>query len=326
VARLYGYDNITVDVPKPSGRIRALPEMINIRALKQCLLERGYSEAITYSFVDQDFQSNVLNQDGQIPLQNPISADLSVMRQSLLPGLLRTLSYNYKRQQGRIRLFEHGMVFQNRGDIVQKNMLAGIISGKLYEKQLDISNISSEISDIKADFQALTSKISPDLTVNYLSDHHHAFHPGRSAKITLNNQDIGYLGAIHPSLLVAQDIKQNVYAFEIEMTAFSDKKQVKYAKFSKYPTIRRDIAILVETEISVSKVMESIENACSDLLQNLELFDVYQGEGIDIEKKSLALGLTFQGTSSNLTDDEVDGKVDGVLKALKKEFGATLRE
>ena len=155
---------------------------------------------------------------------------------------------------------------------------------------------------------------------------HATLHPGRSAEIILNNQSIGILGAVHPAILKHLDIVQTVYVFELKLDAFSEMITPLYRKLSKFPSIRRDLSIVLDRQISAAEVLKCVRSSASELLENLELFDLYMGEGIDIEKKSLALGLTFQGTSSTLIDKEVDDLVRSILHALQSQFGATLRE
>ena len=326
IARIYGYDNIPNTGLEAFRSIHPLERGFELNQLRKVLHSRGYNEAITYSFVDKDLQSKILGDSGAIALMNPISADLGVMRRSLWPGLLTALQYNTKRQQQRVRLYEYGRVFEQRDTISQEPVFAGLIYGNKYDKQWNIDEISCNFYDMKGDLEALLKEIQHGIIPEYVETRHPALHPGQSADIVYNNQVIGQIGAIHPVILKSLDISQEVFVFEIKMSAFSVKSGVKFVKYSKYPSVKRDIAIVLDNKIPVSEVINCINLTASDLLENLELFDLYQGEGIDIEKKSLALGLTFQGTSSTLTDREVDDQVDDILSSLQKQFSAILRE
>ena len=162
--------------------------------------------------------------------------------------------------------------------------------------------------------------------MDYQRFQHPALHPGKSAKIYLNNQELGFIGALHPAITQEFELKQATFVFEIKMQAIASKENVKFTKISKYPSVKRDISILIDEGIGLAELDKCIKNAASENLHNLELFDVYQGEGIDSKKKSLALGLTFQGSSSTLTEEEVENAISEVLVALHSKFGATLRE
>jgi len=248
------------------------------------------------------------------------------MRQSLWPGLLMALQYNIKRQQQRVRLFEHGRVFKQYSELKQDPVISGIIYGNNYEEQWDNNGTTCDLYDVKADVEALIEQLGNLAKIDYRETAHQALHPGKSAQIFLDNQVIGLIGAIHPAILRAFDISQAVFAFELELSRFSEKKPVIFKKLSKFPSVRRDISILIDRQITAKDVISCIENSSSEMLTNLELFDLYQGEGIDLLKKSLTFGLTFQGSSSTLRDSEVEDMVDIILNTLHSEFGASLRE
>lgn len=326
VARLYGYNNMPSAAPVGSLSMHGSSDGSNWAELRVTLLNRGYNEAITYSFVEQSFQDRVLGPQQAIALANPISSDLAVMRCSLLPGLIKSCIYNQNRQQERIRLFEIGKIFTNLRELEQISMIGGIVSGKVNEKQWDRYNTLSDFYDIKSDVEALIAAAAGAQAVEYHSIQHPGLHPGQSSDITLNNQVVGAIGALNPGLARDLGIKQSAFVFEINLELISSKLPVKFTKISKYPAVNRDIALLVNKDISLAEVEFCVKNATSEDLINLELFDVYQGEGIDSKKKSLALGLTFQRSSSTLTEEEVESAMSGVLAALHSKYGATLRE
>ncbi len=326
VARIYGYNNIPSTPPQASLSMYTGDGDDGLDDIQQCLLNRGYHEVITYSFVDKALQEKVLGEIPAIPLLNPISSDMGVMRCSLLPGLIASLAYNQNRQQDRIRLFESGRVFKDGKEVEQDLMISGIISGNITEKQWDNPYSSSNIYDLKSDVEALVQAGRGSVEIKYVDNQHNALHPGQSAEIFIGNQAIGIIGALHPLMLKEFDLVQAAYVFELNLSSICVKTPVKFTKISKFPTVKRDISLLVDLNIPVHDITNCIETEASALLDNLELFDLYQGEGIDIEKKSLALGLTFQTSSSTLTEEEVETVMERILTALNSEFGATLRK
>ena len=325
IIRIHGYHRVPVAPLKPA-HIQSAERAAPLTDLRQVLQQRGYQEVITYSFVERAQQQRILGRDDAIRLLNPISSALGVMRQTLLASLLSTLQYNLKRQQQRVRIFELGRIYHKNQGISQDPVIAGLCHGYLYPEQWDIKDNTCGFFDIKGDIEALLRVLGPEITPEYRVMQHPALHPRRSAEITLNNQPIGILGAIHPAIQKDLDIIQTVYVFELKLAAFSTKLTPIYRKLSKFPSIRRDLSIVLDRQIPVAEVLKCARCAATELLKNLELFDLYIGEGIDIEKKSLALGLTFQGTSSTLMDKEVDDLVSCILHALQSQFGATLRE
>ncbi|MFT5134373.1 MAG: phenylalanyl-tRNA synthetase beta chain [Gammaproteobacteria bacterium] len=326
IARIYGYNNMPSTAPHASLRMHDANAGSDLLELKQCLVNRGYHEIITYSFTDKEQQEKILGVSKELSLLNPISSELGVMRRSLLPGLLGALSYNHNRQQDRIRLFECGKVFIAGEQLEQKAMIGGILSGEVLLKQWDKIDSLSDIYDLKSDVEVLLQIETDVEEIEYRIFQHSALHSGQSAQIFIKNQLIGMIGALHPRLMKAFDLRLPTFVFELDLSQISLKKAIKFTKTSKFPIVKRDISILVEQQIPVFAVMNCIKKESKELLNNLELFDLYQGEGIDLEKKSLALGLTFQKSSSTLTEEEVESVMVRILNALFSEFGATLRE
>ena len=326
IARINSYEAIPSTGIPANLRITQSSSKLEFKQIKQVLVSHGYQEAISYSFIDGTVQNLFSSAVSSIRLSNPISSELGEMRQSLWPGLLMALAHNIKRQQSRVRLFEVGRIFKMNPNLEQRLVIAGISYGNIYPKQFDKNNISSNFYDMKTDLEAIIAAFIPTNELQYKQSTHQALHPGRSAEIFINNQYIGSIGSIHPGILKQLEIPSDVYAFELELLNLPAIRPIKYVKISKYPSIRRDLAVVLDEGINYENIAKCVQNQASDLLENLELFDVYQGEGIDIGKKSLALGLTFQGTSSTLTDGMVEELLDKVLSALNTEFGATLRE
>lgn len=328
IARIHGYDKLPTAPIDARLTIHRRKNPRNLNELRQILIDRGYHEAITYSFIDAGLQELICGPAASaVKLVNPISSELEVMRLSLWPGLINALQYNLKRQQQRVRLFEYGRVFaRQQGDTSQDLKIAGVICGNNYNLQWDISNNLSDFYDLKGDIEALIIPGNGDRALQYQAIEHPALHPGRSAEIIYKNQSIGLCGALHPRIVSELDISYPPYMFELDCGAILFKEEKKYIKLSKYPIVRRDISILVDKEIPVEKIMSTVKKASPELLDNLELFDVYHGEGIELLKKSLALSLTFQASFSTLTDEEVEGEVENILAALMSEFDVKLRE
>jgi phenylalanyl-tRNA synthetase beta chain len=260
-----------------------------------------------------------------LPLNNPIAAEMSVMRTSLWPGLLQALIYNVNRQQQRVRLFETGLVFYKEKDIQQIPAIGGIIYGNIYDKQWGIADRSSDIFDLKGDVEGLLASCGYQRGSIFNPSSHPALHPGQSAEIIVDDHRVGYLGILHPRIQRKLDLPHQALLFELDIRRLSRKIAPIYQKLSKFPVIRRDLALVVAEHTPVADIIECVANTVPDMLNNLELFDVYQGEGIELGKKSLALGLTFQGSSSTLRE-EVEAIMGKILDNLQDKFGAALRE
>ena len=327
IARIFGYNNIKTQLPLVHIQLHKENDLhVHIKKMRQLLVDRGYQEAITYSFVDAKILEILNPGVSALPLANPIASELSVMRTSLLPGLVGALLYNQKRQRARIRLFETGLIFNNNDKLSQTVAIAGIITGNINKNQWDMKDRPCDLFDLKRDIEALFELNAYKIDVNFSPIDHSALHPGQSAKIMHDNQEVGFIGALHPSVQKALSLTKETFVFEIEVERISRQITPKYQKISKFPSVQRDISITVAEETPIAEIMDLIGKTTPDVLYNLELFDVYRGEAIDLGKKSLALGLTFQRTSSTLTDDEVESAVGSILEGLREEFGALLRE
>ncbi len=326
LARVIGYDNIEVKPLMASSTVK--PESVETKSLKQLrslLTSKGYYEVITYSFIDPK-STDLFSTTDYITLANPISSDLSVMRTSLIPGLVQALQYNINRQQPRVRLFESGLVFQQAGSLIQTPKLAGIVYGDIEAEQWDKRTSKTDFFDLKNDVEAVLSIFSEPHDVKFIPIEEKSFHPGQTARILLGDKNIGVIGALHPGTQADLGISKPIYAFELDLAAICSEKSIKFVEISKFPSIRRDLSLVLDGTINASHVSDCIEKTASELLKNLELFDVYVGEGIELGKKSLTFGLTFQRSSSTLVDTEVDALIEDILAQLQTEFGATLRE
>ena len=249
------------------------------------------------------------------------------MRTSLWPGLLTAARYNLNRQQSRQRLFESGLSFLPNGDKlpVQQPLLAGLIAGRRYPESWTESGEVVDYYDLKGDLESVLSFGGTVTDFTFKAGGHAALHPGQSATIHKGGKKIGYLGAIHPELQKKLDLPEVVYLFEVELSGITSRKLPNFTELSKYPEIRRDLAILIDREVAAETVLATVRAVAGSYLQNLRLFDIYQGEGIDLKEKSLALGLTFQHSSRTLNEDEINLTIDTVVGELKEKLGATLR-
>jgi phenylalanyl-tRNA synthetase beta chain len=296
--------------------------------LAAALVARGYQEAITYTFVEPKMQQLLDPQRTPIALANPISADMSVMRTTLWAGLLPVLQHNLNRQQGRVRLFEYGMRFLplEGGAMQQDNVLAGLLFGTQLPEQWGATEQKLDFFDLKGDVEALLALGGRHDAFTFSAEPHPALHPGQSARIYLDGNPVGWLGAAHPSLESQLGLSGHTFLFEIEATALLSGTVAKFSEISKYPAIRRDIALVLERNTPASAVVAIAHRAAPETLLNLKLYDVYQGEHIDSGRKSIALGLTLQAQSRTLTDEEVDSAIEQIVTTLANELGAALRE
>lgn len=329
IGRIIGYSNLPSIRPQGALRMGECPEAeLGKSDLAAVLVERGYQEAITYTFVDPKMQQLFDPQRTPIALANPISADMSVMRTTLWAGLLPALLHNVKRQQSRVRLFEYGLRFLPlEGEAIQQdNVLAGVIYGSVQPEQWAAGEQKLDFFDIKGDVESLLNLTGRLDDFTFSADSHPALHPGQSACLMLDGKSVGWLGALHPSLESKLGLSGQTFLFEIESEALLSGTVAKFTEMSKYPAIRRDIALVIDRATPASAVINTINKAAPDSLQKLKLFDVYEGEHIDSGRKSIALGLTLQAQSRTLTDDEVDSAIEHIVTTLADELGAALRE
>lgn len=329
LARIYGYNRLPVtQMTVPMAMQHHSEEILSLTRVKNVLCDRGYQEAICYSFVDAKIEA-LLNPAGKpVPVQNPISADMSVMRTSLWPGLLSAVQYNVNRQQSRVRLFESGLKFVSEDGSLEKLQQTPVLAGVIYGSQTSESWHEKaqgvDFFDLKGDLEALLSLAGSD-QFEFAVGSYTALHPGQTAKITKGGQAVGVIGALHPQVQRELDLDKPAYLFEIDQAALLAADAPVYHPISKFPEVRRDIAVVVEQGVSAKQLENCCQAAAGKYLTNLKIFDVYVGKGIDNQRKSVAMGLTFQHPSSNLTDEQITGSVDSVVKRLEEELGATLR-
>jgi len=304
-----------------------LEASFDLERAKDVLVDRDYLEVITYSFVDPQWLGWLDPQQQGLTLSNPIASDMSVMRTTLWVGLLQAARYNQARQQGRIRLFESGLRFIQQADgLHQENMLAGLAMGSALPEQWAESQRSVDFFDIKADLEAIFGLTGAAAEFVYVAARHPALHPGQSAKLLRKNLEVGWIGTLHPELERRLDLAGPILVFELSLQALMDGRVPGFQPLSKFPAIRRDLAIVLDQEIAFAAVREVILSVPQDFLQEIRLFDLYRGEKIDSKRKSFALGLIFQATSRTLRDEEVEAYMEAVVQKLSSQLGAKIRE
>ena len=327
IARIQGYDNIPTKILESSFHLHSTHNIHEqTKRIRHLLMFHDYQEVITYSFVSQDLQQSLDPEGIPLILENPITPELSAMRTSLLPCLITALQYNLKRQCSRIRLFEVGLVFSGGDKITETPVVGGLICGNISGKQWAIKDREGDFFDLKKDVENLISYSIPIEKVEFRPFLHSALHPKQAAQIIIKGQKRGFMGALHPLIRDSLQINQPVFFFELSLQALVEHETPVYSQISRFPSIRRDISLLVAAETPVADIIKSVWQAAPTELTKLELFDVYYGENFDIAKKSLALGLTFEGYSRTLTDIEVESLLSSIVGQLCRNFGATLRE
>lgn len=328
VARVYGYDHLPTRPMAFATRLESHSEAKTPLAdVKQHLVSRGYREVISYSFIDPKTHATLYPDVSAVVLKNPISADMSTMRRSLLPGLLQTLLHNLNRQQTAAKLFEAGMVFDtSAGPVAQYQRLGGLAYGAVRAQSWAEKSRDMDFFDIKGDLETLLVCAARGRQVSFVPwTDSTLLHPGQSARIYLGDQEVGYLGALHPAKQKVLDLAKPAFVFELTLKALLSANLPRFQALSRFPEVGRDLAVLVDKGVRVADLERSIRKTAGDVLKALKLFDVYSGEGIDPKRKSLAFSLTFQHPSRTLKDEEVNASMAGVVECLEREFGANLR-
>ena len=331
VARIFGYNNIPNVSPKATLAMREQKEaQLPVSKLRNVLVNRGYQEAITYSFVDPKVQTQLHPGQATMTLPHPISSEMSEMRVSLWTGLLQSVAYNQNRQQARVRLFETGLRFipddSVENGVRQDNMIAGVLSGQRSEEHWDIEKAASDFYDIKSDVQALLGLTNNESDFVFSKAEIDALHPGQTAAIHKNGVLVGHLGALHPELERKLGLNGRTLVFELLLSEVCTQNIPQARDISRFPANRRDIAVVVDEQVSANKVLQLIEKVGGNYLVDLNLFDVYQGNGIESGFKSLAIAMTLQDNNKTLEEKDITDVVDRVVDTLKTELNASLRD
>ncbi|MBS0876049.1 MULTISPECIES: phenylalanine--tRNA ligase subunit beta [unclassified Tatumella] len=331
VARVYGYNNIP-DVPVKADLVMPVHReaSLSLKRVKAMLVDKGYQEAITYSFVDPKVQSLVHPGEEALILPNPISSEMSAMRLSLLPGLLGAVVYNQNRQQSRVRLFESGLRFVPDSSaelgIRQQTMLAGVITGTRVEEHWDQQRATVDFFDLKGDLESVLDLTAKGEQIEFRAAAHSALHPGQTAGIYLQDQCIGFIGVVHPELERKLDLNGRTVVFELQWDQLADRVLPAAKDISRFPANRRDIAVVVAENVPAAAVIAECKKVGVNQLVGVNLFDVYRGKGVSEGYKSLAISLILQDTSRTLEEDEIAATVANCVAALKERFQATLRD
>jgi phenylalanyl-tRNA synthetase beta chain len=329
-ARMAAWDKIPeADALTPQHFKRLPEEQPAERAVLEVLAARGYEEAVTYAFVDPALQERLFPGRPALALSNPIASDMSVMRVSLWPGLIRAALENQRRQQDRIRLFEHGTRFDHAGKVTHEiDTIAGIACGARLPEQWGVSKEARapvDFYDVKADLAALIAQTGAAETFTFEPGELAALHPGRSARVLRRASAVGWIGELHPALVKALDFTYAPVLFEVDMAALAVKRAA-FADISRFPQVRRDLAVVVDESVTLSTLAERVTLVTSSLLRGLRVFDVYRGPGLEPGRKSIALGLIFQAISRTLTDEDVDRLMASVVTDLRETLNARIRE
>lgn len=331
VARVYGYNNIP-DVPVKADLIMTSHREANLplKRVKTMLVDRGYQEAITYSFVDPKIQALLHPSEASLILPSPISVEMSAMRLSLWSGLLSAVVYNQNRQQSRVRLFETGLRFipdsaANLG-IRQDVMLAGVIAGNRYEEHWNLERQVVDFYDLKGDLEAILDLTGKLDDVQFKAEKNPALHPGQSAAIYLAGKRVGFIGVVHPDLERKLDLNGRTVVFEIEWEALAERRIPQAREISRYPANRRDIAVVVAENVPAEDILAECKKVGVNQVVGVNLFDVYRGKGVAEGYKSLAISLVLQDTTRTLEEEEIAATVAKCVEALKQRFQASLRD
>ncbi|WP_318490774.1 phenylalanine--tRNA ligase subunit beta [Photobacterium leiognathi] len=331
VGRIYGYNNIPNQSPVAALSMNLHKEAnLPLKRVRDLLVDRGYQEAITYSFVEPEQQKLIVPEIEPLILPFPISAEMSAMRLSLWTGLLNTVVFNQKRQQPRVRLFEAGLRFipeeSAENGMRQEMMLAGVIAGNRSDEHWDIATNTVDFFDLKGDLEAILELTANEAAFSFKAAKHPALHPGQSAAIVVDGKEVGFIGTVHPELERKFGLNGRTIVFEIEWAAINTRMLPEAVVVSKFPANRRDIAVVVSEDVAAGDVVEACRANGGELLTDVNLFDVYTGKGVEEGNKSLAIALTLQSAERTLEEADIASAVEAIVAALAEKFGASLRD
>jgi phenylalanyl-tRNA synthetase beta chain len=329
LARIHGYDNIPSQAPvalmsmMPAAETSRTPMM-----LRRMVAERDYHEVVCFSFVEAAWEVDFAGNVAPVVLANPIASQMGVMRSSLIGGLIGTLLANRKRQTERVRIFEMGRCFKrdaNSGPVAgfaQPLRLAGLVAGSAVPEQWGAEKTRVDFFDVKGDVEALFAPRA----LTFVKASHPALHPGRCATVMLDSHPVGVIGELHPRWVQKYELGTAPVAFELELPAVLEAPFPGYTEVSRFPSVVRDIALVVPQSQSLASLLEALRAASPEIVRDVALFDVYQGKGLAENEKSLAFRIVMQDTQRTLEDAEVDAVIAGLLKVASRDFSASLRE
>lgn len=327
VARIHGYDNIQISLPVIDVKLAKHQDQFELPQLRQTLVTLGYQEAISFSFADLKLEKQLNSQVNPLALANPISSDLAVMRSTLLSSLIPCVQYNINRQQSRVRFFELGLRFdyQNAQTIDDLNQIPTLAMIAVGSKQAESWHGKAQAMDF-FDFKGEVEEVlaAGRVQVEYVRSEREWLHPGQSAEILIDGKSVGYLGRLHPSLENALDLS-TTWVAELDQSAVLQTYVSNFTELSRFPSVRRDIALVISDKINVSEIQQLIEKTGGELLDSTWLFDVYTGQGVEQGKRSLAFALLWQHPSRTLEDAEIKSGMDHIIQVLESTYQATLR-
>jgi phenylalanyl-tRNA synthetase beta chain len=328
LGRVYGYDKIPIRRPLVPAIMRACSEsVLSESRIKDIMVDRGYQEAITYSFVDPKLQAQVDPEVRGLPLCNPISSEMAVMRTNLWVGLLDSALRNNNRQIKRVRLFETGLRFiQDQSGLKQVKTLAFLSMGPLIDEQWGIEQKEVDFFDVKSDLEALLELTGRSDAVQFLRETKACLHPGQSARVYVGSNPIGWIGMLHPRLERALGFEGKVFLVELDLDLLVEREVPRFKRLSKFPSVRRDLAVLVRESVEVGELLDGVKTLASPLIRDFAVFDVYQGAGIEPGFKSVAFRLVLQDNDETLTDSVVEQSVQEIFKFFEEKFEARLRD
>ncbi|MFM6906737.1 MAG: phenylalanine--tRNA ligase subunit beta, partial [Acinetobacter tjernbergiae] len=327
VARIHGYDNIQISLPKIDVQLEKYQDRFEIAQLRQTVATLGYQEAISFSFADAKLEKQLNPNVQPLMLANPISSDLAAMRSTLLSSLIPCVQYNLNRQQQRVRFFELGLRFdyqnaQSIHDLQQIPTLALIAVGSRAPESWHVKPQAMDFFDFKGEIEEILA--AGRVNVEFVRTERAWLHPGQSAEILVNGQSIGYLGRLHPSLENELDLG-TTWVAELDQQAVLQSYVSNFTELSRFPSVRRDIALLISDKIEVRDIQRLIEQTGGELLDSTWLFDVYTGQGVEQGKRSLAFALLWQHPTRTLEDAEIKSGMDNIIQVLEDTYQATLR-
>jgi phenylalanyl-tRNA synthetase beta chain len=329
IGRIYGYNRLPSVSLQGAMEVQAVPETdITLMDFCDVLIARGYQEAITYSFVDEVMQAQINPDMVPVRLANPISSEMAEMRTSLWTGLLKAVQHNVHRQKTRLRFFEHGLRFYTKDDgaIQQDVMFAGVITGSRFPESWDGKEQPVDFYDLKNDLETLLQLGGDTQRFTFSSREHPALHPGQTAAVECAGKTVGWLGCIHPVLAKRLDLSSDTCLFEVQYDSINTSQLTEFKLISRYPSIRRDLAFVVDADLQTGVLQAAVKAVAGGLLKQMPIFDVYQGKGIESGLKSIAFGLILQDNSRTLTEQDIEAVVEKVTMQLGDKFGATLRD
>jgi phenylalanyl-tRNA synthetase beta chain len=323
LARLYGYDKIPVQRLSVDANISQTSQSkVSSYDISQALVNRGYQEVITYSFISNEYHDLIDPSAKKITLKNPISDDMSIMRSSLWPGLLQTVEMNQRRGHHNARFFEAGLCFGGISVDDQRQKIAGIVCGERFESQWGSPEREVDFFDAKSDVESLLSLNGSDYL--FEAAEHPALQAGQAAKISGNGQLIGWIGALSPYLQKKLSLPK-LFLFELNQSDIEQRKVSSYESFSSFQASQRDIALVVAKDVNIDQLIHAIQSLNQDYLIEVNLFDVYEGEHIEKGKKSVAFNLSYQSSEGTLTDEQLNQQVEDIITHLESKFSAKLR-